>query len=479
MHPILTREDPGARSVPGQRLSGYAWSEQGPIAPILALHRHEDGYIAFAVARDGGEDFRPLISIRRDELARYFPEFREQLLKDSYVSINAGWRLRRHGIDGAACGYPLHRTDRLRYLCAAYADLDYYRLGIDFGQALGQIVTMQETGNLPRASIIVKSGRGMWLLYLLHDHRDPSRAPGAFPEKLEQYFALQRAIIERLAPLGADASARDAARHIRVPGSLHTGAEDSVQWWIQGEGPAAYSYSLTQLCQLFGVQPAKRHVRERAAVEEPEKEKHRRGWVALNRRRLRELSLLRCIRGGFSQGCRNNAVMIYAWLLRTNGVPRREAAVEVNLMGAECHPRLTPSECRDAVKTGFGPRMARMLDQTISDRLVVTPSEAAMLEGLPPATRFKAKGPAPPAPTPSEVQARTIMERRARITGIIAELGRVPTLREMGQRLIEAGFRGNHQTVFKDYQALGIKSYRTCEVRAILQSRQLSLPGVS
>ncbi len=31
-------------------------------APILHLHRHEDGYIAFATERDG-DDFRPLISI--------------------------------------------------------------------------------------------------------------------------------------------------------------------------------------------------------------------------------------------------------------------------------------------------------------------------------------------------------------------------------------------------------------------------------
>src|SRR4029434_2234856 len=61
------------------------------LAPILALHRHQDGYIAFAVARDDGEDkdFRQLVSIRADELARYFPQFREQFLKDSYVSINA------------------------------------------------------------------------------------------------------------------------------------------------------------------------------------------------------------------------------------------------------------------------------------------------------------------------------------------------------------------------------------------------------
>lgn len=244
---------------------------QAVLAPILALHRHDDGYIAFAVARDQGDDFRPLVAIRRDELARYFPEFRDQFLKDSYVSINAGWRLRGQGRGGTAHGYPSHRTDRLRYLCAAYADLDFYRLGIDFGQAFGQIVTMQESGDLPKASIIVKSGRGMWLLYLLHDHRDPSRPPGAFPEKLEQYFSLQRAIFERLAPLGADPCASDAARHIRIPGSLHTGNEETVQWWIQGVGAAAYSYSLTQLCQLFGVTPAKPHSTRQMAVGGDEK----------------------------------------------------------------------------------------------------------------------------------------------------------------------------------------------------------------
>jgi len=180
------------------RPAAHRFREPG-IAPILALHRHNDGYIAFAVARDDGEekDFRPLVSIRRDQLAQYFPQFRDQLLKDSYVSINAGCQLRRHGPHGEAYGYPLNRTDRLRYLCASYCDIDFYRLGRTFGQALGRVVEMQDAGELPKASIIVRSGRGMWLIYLLHDPKDPTRAPGAFSEKLTQYFLLQSAIVRR------------------------------------------------------------------------------------------------------------------------------------------------------------------------------------------------------------------------------------------------------------------------------------------
>ena len=41
--------------------------------------------------------------------------------------------------------------------------------------------------------------------------------------------------------------------------------------------------------------------------------------VALNARRLRDFNTLRALRGGFSEGCRNNAAKIYAWLLRANG----------------------------------------------------------------------------------------------------------------------------------------------------------------
>src|SRR5689334_21753816 len=88
-------------------------------APILYLHRHQDGYIAFATKRDD-DDFRPLVSIRASELETLFPAFREQLLKVSYCSINAGYRLLRHGEHRNAYGYPLHQSDRLRYLNACY-----------------------------------------------------------------------------------------------------------------------------------------------------------------------------------------------------------------------------------------------------------------------------------------------------------------------------------------------------------------------
>jgi hypothetical protein len=443
------------------------------LAQIMTLHRHQDGYISFGVSDP--DHFRPVVSIRADELERYFPEFREQLLKDSHVSVNAGYQLRRQGRDGAAHGYPMHRSDRLRYLCAAYADIDFYNLGATFGQALGRIVDMQEAGALPEASMIVKSGRGMWVLYLLHDPKDPTRAPGAFPEKLDLYHRLQRAIVARLAAIGADPCGTDATRHLRVPGSFHSASETHVRWWIQGCGPTAHSYTLAELCAAFGVEARVYHPKERAAVSPEISAVKKRGWVALNARRLRDFNLLRSMRGGFSKGCRSMAALVYAHLLRTNGIPLVDAQGMVNDLGAECHPRMTPSACRDAVKAGYGRKSVKIYDQTISDWLQIDPGEATGLEGLPMATRHKDANPGPPEPTRWENRALAIAARRQKITETIATLGRVPTVRNMVGLLADAGLSGGRQTVQDDYETLGIQSSRSRCARVAEKSRQLTL----
>ena len=438
-------------------------------APILHLHRHQDGYITFATMRDG-EDFRPLISVRASELERWFPAFREQLEKDSYVSINADWRLRKHGPDGNAYGYPLHRCDCLRYINACYVDIDFHRLGLDFGTVIGRVLNWQEVGQLPHASMIVRSGHGVWLLWLIHDIKNADLSQRAFRDKLELYSRIQAAIVERLLPLGADMAARDAARHLRIPGSLNSGSETNVEWWTHGANESGYIYTLPQLAKLFRAILTKRHHREIIA-HNPAK---RRGWVALNAKRLRNFNALRALRGGFSDGCRNNAAKIYAWLLRANGVPRSDVLGLLTDMGEQCRPRLSKAEIKNAWKYN---KIRRMKDQTIADWLDVTQAEAEMMEGLPPARRFNCCVD-PPAPMPRELQRQVVQDRRAAIQAIIAEVGRVPPVRKMARLLSNKGFRCNHQTAFKDYKALGIKWERTRDVRKDKKSAPLAAgPG--
>jgi hypothetical protein len=434
-------------------------------APILYLHRHQDGYIAFATERDDG-DFRPLVAIRAGELEEWFPLFRDQLLKDAFVGINSDWRLRKYGDHSDSYGYPLHRSNRLRHINACYVDIDHYKLGLDVGTVIGRVINLQDSGQLPHASMIVKSGNGLWLLWLVCDPREPDQSPGAFPDKLDLYSRIQESIIERLLPLGADAAARDATRHIRLPGSLHGESENVVEWWVQGRADSGYIYTLQELALLLKATPSRRHGRETIA-HNPRK---RRGWVALNARRLRDFNTLRAMRGGFYDGCRNNAAKIYAWLLRCNATGGSDVYGLVSAMAAECHPRLPKGAVKDAVI--YSKRMRRMFEQTISDWLNVTTSEAELLEGFPPARANKV--PADAAllvPMPRQVQQQAIEKRRAAIREILTGLDTFPDVRKMSTLLSGRGIKASHVTLWRDLKALGVDWERT---RVSIESRRMT-----
>jgi hypothetical protein len=126
---------------------------------------------------------------------------------------------------------------------------------------IGRVLNWQEVGQLPHASMIVRSGHGVWLLWLIRDIKNADSSQRAFPDKLELYSRVQAAIVERLLPLGADMAARDAARHLRIPGSLNSGSETNVEW-THGANKPGYIYTLAQLAKLFTAIPTKRHQRE-------------------------------------------------------------------------------------------------------------------------------------------------------------------------------------------------------------------------
>ena len=109
----------------------------------------------------------------------------------------------------------------------------------------------------------------------------------------------------------------------------------------------------------------------------------RRGWVALNASRLRDFNTLRAERGGFSEGCRNNAAKLYAWLLRCNAIPPSDVRGLVTAMAGQCHPRLATGAVKEHA-VNYSRTLRRMKDQTIADWLNITKAEAELLERLPP-----------------------------------------------------------------------------------------------
>lgn len=450
-----------------------SWESGGPLlAPILRLHQHDDGYVAFSVASD--DAFRHIVAIRASELETYFPAFLDQMAKDSYVSINASRGLRRCGRHGKAYGYPAHSTASLRYLCACYCDLDFDRLtNLSFGQVAGVILDYQDEGVIPPASAIVRSGRGLWLMWFLCDPKNPTKAQPAFPEKIDQYVRIQRAVVDRLAGIGADAAARDAVRHVRIPGSFNTAGEQFVKWLLPlNEHGTTFTYTLADLTAFFGVEARPVHHRVQAAHDAPKNPNRRLAWIGLNQRRLRDFEMLRCIRGGFSEGCRNYAALLFAWLLKHDGAGRAEVEQAVTSLASECRPPLRADAASGAVRSAW--KLSRISDQRICDWLRVTPQESAVLERWPAASHYH---------QPARLKAvpcTKVPDRRRAIQAIVAERqGDVPPCRDMVPLLAARGFEVSHVTVSTDYAALDLKTarMRKREAQTEIEGVQLKLTG--
>lgn len=119
--------------------------------------------------------------------------------EDTYVSVNQfdGWRLVR----------------LLRSLRALYVDLDG-------GHSLLSVFDLLEEKHLPAASLVVWSGRGMHLYWLI----DPIP-----PKALPVWQRVQDGLTEAFAPLGADVRAKDCTRMLRLIGTVNSKNGETVR----------------------------------------------------------------------------------------------------------------------------------------------------------------------------------------------------------------------------------------------------------
>ena len=108
------------------------------------------------------------------------------------------------------------RIAHLLSMGSLYADLDYYRApelsGLDPPRVLDLALAALGRASMPAPTLAISSGRGLYLLWL---HSPIPRSA------LPRWTACQRELYEVLRPLGADRAALDAARVLRVVGTLH------------------------------------------------------------------------------------------------------------------------------------------------------------------------------------------------------------------------------------------------------------------
>ena len=443
----------------------------GPaLSSLEALHRHRDGYVSFALKN--GEDWRPSFAIRADVLRNMFPQFREQLFKDSFVSINAAYCLATKNTRKVH-GWPAHRSENLRYLCACYCDIDFYKVALSYQQALEQVDALWKAGRLPQASVIVGSGRGMWLLWFLHDENAPNEAHlGAFRDNpndhLQLYSKINRSIGRHLAFVGSDPAATDPARYMRVPGSFRTDVEEIVEWSVQAKADgSAPSYTLKQLADFFGIKICPRLPQEKEALAESKKKVGNKstGWRAANRNKLAVFTTLKDLRaGGFDEGCRNYAALIYATCLKWNGVTRKDALSALQVMAEQCRPKLSVGGCAGAIKSAYKPSMRKMSYQWMANVLLVCPEEATLIaqqigKPFPSASKFGGVLSVPPSAN-KETRDMKMAIRRLEIRKIVDALGIIPSYRVMRGQLLNVGIEVAHATIMADYKALNLISQR-------------------
>lgn len=429
------------------------------LAHLKMIHRHDDGVVTFHRMANGR--FENLFGVRAQHLSQVFQDVCPKIESDAFISLNAYWHpnTNQHYLPAAQCRQP----NRLRYLCACYADLDFYKLNLTYGQVIGAVVDYQDEGIIPPVSIVVRSGRGLWLVWLLHDETNRDVAPRAWPEKLRRYKRIQQEFHCRLTHLGADA--KDALRVTRVPGSIHRSTGIRVRYTVQLDGAGhRYSYSIDELATYLCITEEG----PRQGISPRSVSGRSRGPRALTEYRMRDFLTLAELRGGgFDEGCRNHAAMYYAWLLKCNRVPIDQALRRVTELGTRCRPPLSHSECAGAIKSGYNrtwtsnirktgghPGPPSIKFRTVADWLDITPDESKHLIKYPPAARFLQ--PEPAELRRSRQQAR--QERWAAIRKIVSENGTVPSLREMQHFLKTAGHSVSQVTVMNDFKALGLES---------------------
>lgn len=440
------------------------------LEPIHLLHRGNDGYITFHSKDDQGTLTKHW-AIRARDLDGIFPQLSPLLERDAYFSLNAFYRPAHYparntppelGLKGA------HRdNDSVRWLTANYVDIDCHALGIKDYDAIASILKFQDEGLIPPASLINRSGRGIWLVWFLASE-DGKGLQDAFPENIQLWAAVQREIGNRLAGIGSDANARDAARIARVPGSINSKSESRVCYWIQAnEHGQKYTYTLPSIASFFNVSISRGNRNIESAASEMQRQKGFTGQRARWKHARDQFGQLWASRGTFGEGMRNNAVLIYTTILQgVQELSQADIQDEV-LRLVESFPQepepFTLKEMKAAMKAADGMKFGKITNQKISDMLHITPQEAEMLKSWKPSRALFSPDHAPDEGlTRGEEQDR----RRRALKSLIEKIGGVPPLRDIvGMMSEEFGIDAAPETYKRDLVAIGRKNPRTRKSR--------------
>ncbi|MCF8567714.1 helix-turn-helix domain-containing protein [Alicyclobacillus tolerans] len=177
-----------------------AVSEHTALEHILKHHAGADGWIT--LARWEGGRYKQY-HYRLEEIAVVLSEW---LGDDVYFSQNTFYR-------------PSRKIEYIRQLRALYVDVDCYLLNFDPEWVIGSMETGLFRDKLPDPNIIIHSGRGIALVWFLEPV--PAKA-------LPLWQAVENYLVRQLSSFGGDAKATDAARILRMGGTVNSKSNEPV-----------------------------------------------------------------------------------------------------------------------------------------------------------------------------------------------------------------------------------------------------------
>lgn len=424
---------------------------------VQVIHRGHHGFVSFH--RKRGEELEDLCSLPVCQLCNAPARLLDELTADAFFSINT---FSRPGFGGKRSLFGLpparRRAADLLYLNCCFADLDCYNVSRDSSHTIEKLLHLETSGALPPISVIVRSGRGVWPMWLLRDGCDGHSPPRADSRARGIYVAIQTALGCQLAPLGADAAARDPARITRIPSSLNSRSNERVSYELRRrEDGTLRLYTLQELQRYFERSVDLSPARSRS-MDPMLSAKRRAARQVLLQSRVERLLCLHELRGGFRQGTRNNALFLYAQFLQDLKVAPKERETRLAWLVQTCVPSLSNAELR--ATTWSTSRYFKWKSQTISDRLQITPGESIALfdrvgKTWPPAQSFVE----PPQLVP--LRGRGASEARRRLIKQLIGTGSPPTCRQMQALLAREGLTVSHMTIHRDYVTLRLEQGST------------------
>lgn len=130
------------------------------------------------------------------------------------------------------------RLEYLKELKAQFIDLDIYKTGFTKEQIIMYLEADYFNKSIPRPNLIIDSGRGLYLIWLLKSV--PSKA-------LPLWKAVEEYLYSVLKQFGADRQALDPTRVLRVPGSINSKSSTKVEIIEQYD----YLYDLREIQKEF------------------------------------------------------------------------------------------------------------------------------------------------------------------------------------------------------------------------------------